>query len=57
MNMRSTDAGQAVRARARMVERLRTQGIRDERVLAAMQSVPRHLFVEEGLAYLSLIHI
>lgn len=34
-----------------MVERLRTQGIRDERVLAAMQAVPRHAFVEQGLAF------
>ncbi|ATE59374.1 protein-L-isoaspartate(D-aspartate) O-methyltransferase [Thauera sinica] len=49
--MRAADAGQATRARARMVERLRGQGIRDERVLAAMQVVPRHQFVEEGLAY------
>ena len=38
------------RTRSRMVERLRAEGIRDERVLAAMQSVPRHLFVEEALA-------
>ena len=38
------------RTRMRMVERLREQGIRDERVLAAMGSVPRHLFVEEALA-------
>ena len=38
------------RTRARMVERLRSQGIRDERVLGAMASVPRHLFVEEALA-------
>jgi protein-L-isoaspartate(D-aspartate) O-methyltransferase len=38
------------RTRARMVERLREQGIGDERVLAAMASVPRHLFVEEALA-------
>jgi protein-L-isoaspartate(D-aspartate) O-methyltransferase len=38
------------RTRARMVQRLRDQGIRDERVLAAMASVPRHLFVEEALA-------
>ena len=38
------------RTRARMVERLREQGIRDERVLAAMGAVPRHLFVEEALA-------
>jgi protein-L-isoaspartate(D-aspartate) O-methyltransferase len=38
------------RTRTRMVERLREQGIRDERVLAAMGTVPRHLFVEEALA-------
>ncbi len=51
MSVRSTDAGQASRARARMVERLRTQGVRDQRVLAAMQAVPRHQFVDEGLAF------
>jgi protein-L-isoaspartate(D-aspartate) O-methyltransferase len=38
------------RTRARMVERLRAKGIGDERVLAAMAAVPRHLFVEEALA-------
>jgi protein-L-isoaspartate(D-aspartate) O-methyltransferase len=38
------------RTRARMVERLREQGIVDERVLEAMAAVPRHLFVEEALA-------
>jgi len=38
------------RTRARMVERLRQKGIRDERVLGAMAAVPRHLFVEEALA-------
>ncbi len=38
------------RTRARMIERLREQGIHDERVLAAMASVPRHLFIEEALA-------
>ena len=38
------------RTRARMVERLREQGITDVRVLAAMADVPRHLFVEEALA-------
>jgi protein-L-isoaspartate(D-aspartate) O-methyltransferase len=38
------------RTRARMVQRLRDKGIRDERVLGAMASVPRHLFVEEALA-------
>ena len=39
------------RTRARMVERLREQGIRDERVLAAMAAVPRHIFVGEALAH------
>jgi protein-L-isoaspartate(D-aspartate) O-methyltransferase len=38
------------RTRGRMVERLRAQGIHDERVLRAMAGVPRHLFVEEALA-------
>ena len=38
------------RTRDRMVERLREKGIRDETVLAAMASVPRHLFVDEALA-------
>lgn len=52
MSLRRPDVGQAAtRARARMVERLRAQGIRDEKVLAAMMQVPRHAFVEEGLAY------
>lgn len=40
----------SARTRGRMVERLRAQGIRDERVLGAMAAVPRHLFVEEALA-------
>lgn len=39
------------RARDRMVDRLRSDGgIRDERVLAAMRTVPRHLFIDEALA-------
>jgi protein-L-isoaspartate(D-aspartate) O-methyltransferase len=40
----------SARTRARMVERLREKGIREERVLNAMSAVPRHLFVEEALA-------
>jgi len=40
----------SARTRSRMVERLREQGIRDETVLAAIGSVPRHIFVEEALA-------
>jgi protein-L-isoaspartate(D-aspartate) O-methyltransferase len=39
------------RTRARMVERLRAGGIGDPRVLAAMQAVPRHVFVDEALAH------
>jgi protein-L-isoaspartate(D-aspartate) O-methyltransferase len=38
------------RTRRRMVERLREQGIRDQRVLDAMAAVPRHAFVDEALA-------
>jgi protein-L-isoaspartate(D-aspartate) O-methyltransferase len=43
------------RARDRLIAGLRAGGrfappIRDERVLAAMQNVPRHLFVDEALA-------
>jgi protein-L-isoaspartate(D-aspartate) O-methyltransferase len=39
------------RARDRMLERLRAEGgITDERVLTAMRTVPRHLFIDEALA-------
>lgn len=38
------------RTRMRMVQRLREQGITDETVLAVMNAIPRHLFVEEALA-------
>ena len=37
------------RTRARMVERLREQGISDTRVLHAMGLIPRHIFVEKPL--------
>lgn len=40
----------SARTRARMVERVRGQGVGDERVLAAMEAVPRHRFVDEALA-------
>ena len=40
----------SARTRGRMVERLRANGIVDERVLAAMAAVPRHLFVDSALA-------
>ena len=38
------------RVRDRLVERLRENGIGDERVLNAIRTVPRHLFVDEALA-------
>lgn len=38
------------RTRERMITRLREQGIKDEVVLAAMNSVPRHIFVDEALS-------
>jgi len=41
--------GDFARRRRRMVERLRGLGIEDERVLAALGEVPRHLFVDEAL--------
>lgn len=41
----------SLRTRARMVERLREQGVRERRVLEAMGTVPRHLFVDEALRH------
>ncbi|MGF6920824.1 protein-L-isoaspartate(D-aspartate) O-methyltransferase [Paraburkholderia sp. 40] len=38
------------RVRERMVERLRANGVSDQRVLNAMAAVPRHMFVDPGLA-------
>ena len=46
----STLALTSERVRERMVERLRTNGICDPRVLSAMAAVPRHMFVDPGLA-------
>ena len=38
------------RTRNRLIERLRAEGIQDEVVLAAMNAVPRHIFVDEAMA-------
>ncbi len=38
------------RTRARMIERLRAEGIKNERVLSVLNEIPRHVFVEEALA-------
>ena len=40
----------SARVRDRMVERVRELGVRDARVLEALRTVPRHLFVDEALA-------
>ncbi len=50
MNMRHSGIGMtSQRTRGRMIERLRSEGIQDEVVLAAMNAVPRHIFVDEAL--------
>jgi protein-L-isoaspartate(D-aspartate) O-methyltransferase len=38
------------RTRMRMVELVRREGVSNEKVLGAMAEVPRHLFVDEGIA-------
>lgn len=51
MNRRYSGIGMtSQRTRGRLIERLREQGIQDEVVLAAMNAVPRHIFVDEALA-------
>lgn len=39
------------RTRTRMIERLQEQGIRNPKVLACFDVVPRHLFVDEALGH------
>lgn len=40
----------SARTRGRLIERLRSKGIKDEIVLAAMNEIPRHIFIDEALA-------
>lgn len=40
----------SLRTRERMLVRLREQGIKDEVVLSAISSIPRHIFVDEALS-------
>lgn len=40
----------SLRTRERMLVRLREQGIRDEVVLSAISTIPRHIFVDEALS-------
>ncbi len=49
LNSRTGIGMTSARTRGRMVERLREQGIKDEMVLSAMGSVPRHLYVDQAL--------
>ena len=41
----------SVRTRTRMLERLRAQGICNEKILAIMGEIPRHAFIDEALAH------
>lgn len=41
------------RTRNRLVERLRSAGIDDERVLDTIAAVPRHIFVDEALGHMA----
>ena len=38
------------RTRERLIERIRAQGVRDEKVLAQILNTPRHLFIDEALS-------
>lgn len=52
MRLQPEDLGSGMtsqRVRDRLVDRLRDNGIGDERVLNAIRTVPRHLFVDEAL--------
>jgi len=51
MNPAAHDSGMvSERVRERMVERVREEGVRDQRVLDAMERVPRHVFVDAALS-------
>ncbi|PIE24966.1 MAG: protein-L-isoaspartate O-methyltransferase [Neptuniibacter caesariensis] len=39
------------RTRDRLINRLREQGIKDEKVLEVMRRTPRHIFIDEALAH------
>ncbi|RZA15347.1 MAG: protein-L-isoaspartate(D-aspartate) O-methyltransferase [Lysobacteraceae bacterium] len=53
LRLQPADVGMGMtsqRVRDRLIERLRANGIVDERVLNAIRTVPRHQFVDEALA-------
>jgi protein-L-isoaspartate(D-aspartate) O-methyltransferase len=41
----------SMRTRRRLIDRLRSEGIGNEKVLAAMLDTPRHLFIDEAMAH------
>jgi len=50
VNIRRGIGMTSARTRERLLQQLRDEGIRDERVLQALRDVPRHLFIDEALA-------
>lgn len=51
MNNRFSGIGMtSQRARDRLVTKLREMGVQDERVLDAIRSIPRHIFIDEALS-------
>jgi protein-L-isoaspartate(D-aspartate) O-methyltransferase len=51
MNLHAGIGMTSQRTRARMIDRLKEQGIKSPLVLDAMAAVPRHVFLEEGLQH------
>lgn len=41
----------SARTRLRLIETLRAEGIKNEEVLAAMEKIPRHLFVDSAISH------
>ena len=41
----------SMRTRRRLIHRLREQGISSEKVLAAIEATPRHMFIDEALSH------
>ena len=41
----------SMRTRKRLIDRIRAQGVKNERALEAMMNTPRHLFIDEALSH------
>ena len=50
IGLRKLENGDLAAARRRLVRRIEREGMADQRVLAAMEAVPREVFVPEKLA-------